>query len=154
MNTEVVQETVEISFPSDLKYESLARDVVGTIARRLGFEAQRICDIQSALGEAYGNAIEHGNQLDQSLRITIICAFNGEQFTLEIYDQGVKPFSGQHTMLPIDQKVAGLGPTRGLGLFMIEHLTDEAQFLSNDTGGNCLRLVWYRQRQVVEHPSD
>ena len=65
------QATIEMMFPSELGYEKIARDAIGTLARNMGFDAERVEDLRTALSEACINAIEHGNQRQAHLRIHI-----------------------------------------------------------------------------------
>lgn len=138
-------ERIEITFPGELGYEAIAREVVASFAQRVGLVPERIADMKTALGEAYINAVEHGNQLDPHLTIDIICTYDDHQLCIEVYDQGCKPFAPDATPLSIDEKLAGLGPLRGMGLMLMTQLADEASFLPAPDGGNCCRLVWYCQ---------
>jgi serine/threonine-protein kinase RsbW len=145
MNTTPHQKSIEISFPSELGYEVVAREAVASFARCMGFESERIDDLKTALGEACINAIEHGNQLTPHLRTTIMCAYDNHQLFIEVRDQGLQLFAPGSTPLSIDEKVAGLGSLRGMGLLLMTQLADEASFVTDTDGGNCFRLVWYKK---------
>jgi len=64
---------MDLSFPSELGYEVIAREAVGAFARCIGFEKDRVKDLQTALSEACINAIEHGNMLKPGLRVHLTC---------------------------------------------------------------------------------
>jgi len=69
-----------------------------------------------------------------------------------VYDQGEKAYVRGSTPLSIAEKLAGLGPLRGMGLMLITELSDEAGFISVQKG-NCFRLTFYRQSPEVSRES-
>lgn len=133
--------TMDLSFPSELGYERVAREAVAAFARRLGFDGERIEDLKTALGEACINAIEHGNRRVPGLHVAVSCTCNGEFLTVDIRDTGVQRYAGPPSGANIEQKLKGLAPLRGMGLMMISQLVDEAGFTESDDGGNTFRLV-------------
>jgi serine/threonine-protein kinase RsbW len=143
MNTCADARRIEISFPSELGYEVIARDVIASFAHYHGFDHERIEDIKTALGEACINAIEHGNALTADLRTAITCVYDSQCLQIEICDQGVQQFAPGNEPLTIDDKLAGRGPLRGMGLLLMTQLADETSFSANPNGGNCFRLVWH-----------
>jgi serine/threonine-protein kinase RsbW len=142
------QPSIELSIPSELGYEKVARDAVAAFARRLGFDGERIEDLKTALGEACINAIEHGNAQTPGLRIAVSCVCEGERLTVEIHDSGMKHYAGHGAPAAIEHKLRGLAPLRGMGLLMIAELVDEAGFEASPSGGNLFRLAVYRRRPV------
>ncbi|MEN9937877.1 MAG: hypothetical protein RLZZ387_4456 [Chloroflexota bacterium] len=149
MSTSPQRPSIELSFPSELGYEKVARDAVAAFARRFGFEHERIEDLKTALGEACINAIEHGNAQTPGLRIAVSCVCEGERLTVEIHDDGLKHYGGHHSPATIEHKLRGLAPLRGMGLMMIAALVDEAGFEDSPSGGNTFRLSLYRHRAVA-----
>jgi serine/threonine-protein kinase RsbW len=139
------QTTMELSLPSELGYEVIARDAVAAFARRLGIPAERIEDLKTALSEACINAIEHGNSLRPGLRVQIYCRFENERLVIEVMDQGVSSFAPRSEPLSISEKIAGLGSLRGMGLLLISQLCDEAGFVPQTEVGNCFRFAFARQ---------
>ncbi len=120
--------SMDLSFPSELGYEKVARDAVAAFARRLGFDRERIEDLKTALGEACINAIEHGNGRAPGLHVVVSCVCAGELLTIEVHDKGLKRYQ-----------------LRGMGLMMIGQLMDEAGFTESQDGGNHFRLALYRR---------
>ena len=137
--------SMELSFPSELGYEKVARDAVAAFARRLGFDRERIEDLKTALGEACINAIEHGNGRAPGLHVEVSCICEGELLTVEVHDTGLNRFQGKSNEAGIDMKLQGLAPLRGMGLMMIAQLVDEAGFTDSQDGGNRFRLALYRR---------
>jgi serine/threonine-protein kinase RsbW len=139
------QVTIEIIFPSELGYEKIARDAIGTLARNMGFDAERVEDLRTALSEACINAIEHGNQRQAHLRIHITCTISRNRLVIVVSDEGLR-FHPSSRLDPasIEQKLAGLASARGMGLMLIGQLVDECGFLPSRPGqGNHFRLAMY-----------
>lgn len=137
--------SMELSFPSELGYEVIARDAVAAFARRLGLAPDRIEDLKTALCEACINAIEHGNSLEPGLRVRIYCHIEDEQLVVEVCDEGRKPFAPKAEPLGIVEKLAGLGSLRGMGLMLINQLSDESGFVARSDNGNCFRFAFRRR---------
>jgi serine/threonine-protein kinase RsbW len=134
---------MELSFPSELGYEKVAREAVAAFARRLGCDRERVEDLKTALGEACINAIEHGNGRVPGLRVDVSCTCTDDRLEIEVHDRGLKRYESSGTIASIDLKLRGLAPLRGMGLMMIGQLVDEAGFTESADGGNLLRLVLY-----------
>ncbi|NJN68539.1 MAG: ATP-binding protein [Chloroflexaceae bacterium] len=143
---------MELSFPSELGYEVVARDAVAAFARCVGIDKNRIEDIKTALSEACINAIEHGNQFDANLRVMVTCKHNGDHLTVEVRDQGMKEYTAGGKPLTIEEKLAGLGPLRGMGLMLITELSDGAEFVPVSQG-NCFRLTFSVLQPAICHHS-
>ncbi len=137
---------MELSFPSELGFEKVARDAVAAFARRLGCDRERVEDLKTALGEACINAIEHGNGRTPGLHVDVSCFGSEDRLTVEVRDRGLKRYQGGDQVAGIDLKLRGLAPRRGMGLMMIEQLVDEAGFTESPDGGNHFRLVLYYHR--------
>lgn len=141
--------TVELSLPNELGYEKLARHTVSWLGSRLGFDAGRIADIQTAVCEACINAIEHGNQGLPDRRVHVAFSFARDHLDAVIGDEGALPWVDCDSCpATIEQKLAGFAPARGMGLFLISQLADEAGFLpSTPASGNRYWLRMYRTPQ-------
>lgn len=139
------QVMIEMIFPSQLGYEKIARDAIGTLARNMGFDPERVEDLRTALGEACINAIEHGNQRQAHLRIHLTCTVSQNRLVIVVSDEGLRFHpSARMENAPIEQKLAGLASARGMGLMLIGQLVDEAGFLPSRPGqGNRFRLAMY-----------
>ncbi len=139
------QATIELIFPSQLGYEKIAREAIGTLARNMGFDPARVEDLRTALSEACVNAIEHGNQRQTQRRIHITCTISRNRLVLVISDEGLRFHPSQEIeTATIEQKLAGLASARGMGLMLIEQLVDECGFLPSRPGqGNRFRLAMY-----------
>jgi len=142
-NMTSLQPAMELSFPSELGFEKVARDAVAAFARRLGYDRERVEDLKTALGEACINAIEHGNGHAPGLRVDVSCTCGDGRLTVYVHDRGLKRYQASGATASIDKKLVGLAPLRGMGLMMISQLVDEAGFTDSNDGGNHFRLVLY-----------
>jgi serine/threonine-protein kinase RsbW len=133
--------SIDLTFPSELGYEKIARETIAAFARRLGFSSAQVDNLITALSEACINAIEHGNACIPALRVAVHCVCNEQQIEIEVCDQGAQRYRGQHSSASIEQKVAGQATRRGMGLMLIQALVDEAGFDEDKDGGNIFRFV-------------
>lgn len=149
MTTSVLLLSIELSFPSELGFEKIAREAIAAFARRVGFDQEQIEDLKTAIGEACINAIEHGNQCEPGMRVDVNCRCDEQRLTVEISDQGLKRYQNAHVSAGIASKLCGNAPLRGMGLMMIEQLTDEAGFAESASGGNCFRFAVNRPQMTA-----
>jgi serine/threonine-protein kinase RsbW len=132
--------SVEVRLPSELGYEKVAMSTAAGMAALMGFSKDRIEDLKTAVAEACINAIEHGNQLNDSLRVGVVLSSNDDELEVKVIDNGLgidtKPSSPN-----IDRKVAGEEDARGMGMFLIQALVDEAEWHKGPPGKSFVRLV-------------
>ena len=116
-------------------------DLAASVARRMGFPADRIEDIKTAVSEATTNAIEHGNNPNGDQKVLIILAPEGEKLEIAVKDQSDTPFPPAGPAIPnLGDKLAGRSNSRGWGMFLIKELVDEVEFTSS-RAGNEVRMV-------------
>jgi serine/threonine-protein kinase RsbW len=132
---------VEVRLPSRLGFEKIAMGTAASVAKMMGFPDDRIEDLKTAVAEACINAIEHGNRLDDSLSIGVILSASDDSLEVKVVDGGdgvtVHPASPD-----IDRKMHGEESTRGMGMFLIESLVDEAEWVKGTKGDSSyVRLV-------------
>ncbi len=132
---------VEVRLPSLLGYEKVAMSTAASVARLMGFPAERIEDLKTAIAEACINAIEHGNRFNQNLAVDVVLYISPRSLEVRVGDNGLGP----KRVVPvpdIDRKMHGEEPPRGLGMFLIRSLVDEAEWVpASGDGGSYVRLV-------------
>lgn len=138
--------SVELRLPSKLGFEKIAMQTAASYARLLGLEADRIEDLKTALAEACINAIEHGNQGNEAIILSVILSMDNAKLEVKVLDQGTG-IRRQIGKPDIDKKVAGTEDPRGMGMFLIQALVDEAEWVSNPPNGSYARLVIYLDRE-------
>jgi serine/threonine-protein kinase RsbW len=131
---------VQVRLPSELGYEKVAMSTAASMASLMGFSADRIADLKTAVAEACINAIEHGNQLNNSLSVGVVLSTTDDQLEVKVIDDG----SGVRDLPAapdIDRKVLGEEDPRGMGMFLIQSLVDEAEWHQGPPGKSFVRLV-------------
>ncbi len=108
------------------------RRMISRFAEARGFRGEDLHDIESAVGEALANAVEHGS-LDGSL-VGVCATMRDRDLVVEIHDSGTG-FAGW-------QKPARLRPmphaVRGHGIFIMLQLMDDVVYADE---GRCVRLI-------------
>jgi serine/threonine-protein kinase RsbW len=133
--------TVEVRLPSRLGFEKVAMSTAASVAKLMGFRDERIDDLKTAVAEACINAIEHGNRLNEKLSVGVVLSAGGDQLEVKVMDDG-KGMKTQPSKPDIDKKMHGEEDPRGMGMFLIQALVDEAEWVVGTNGkGSYVRLV-------------
>jgi len=139
--------SIELRLPSRLGYEKVAMDTAASVAHLMGFGGDRIEDLKTAVSEACINAMEHGNKLDEALSVNIILSMDEDSLEVKVLDNGDGPKG--HTVRPdIDKKMHEEEAARGMGMFLIESLVDEVEWVSSPPRGSYARMI------IRLHPSN
>ena len=134
---------VEVRLPSRLGFEKVAMSTAASMAELMGFSDDRIEDLKTAVAEACINAIEHGNRMSDAVPVGIILSIHAGELEVKVMDSG----AGMDTPLPlpspdIDRKISGEEEARGMGMFLIQALVDEAEWVpSSAESRSFVRLV-------------
>jgi serine/threonine-protein kinase RsbW len=132
---------VEVKLPSRLGFEKVAMGTAASVARLMGFPEDRIEDLKTALAEACINAIEHGNHLNDNLCVGVILSVSDEALEVKVMDTGTG-ITKTPAKPDIDRKMHGEEDARGMGMFLIQSLVDEAEWVKGSPGkGSYVRLV-------------
>jgi serine/threonine-protein kinase RsbW len=133
--------SVEVRLPSRLGFEKVAMGTAASVAQLMGFPPERIEDLKTAVAEACINAIEHGNHLNENLSVGIILSASADELEVKVMDNGTG-IEKQPPRPDIDRKVHGEEDPRGMGMFLIQALVDEAEWVRDSKGkGSYVRLV-------------
>lgn len=132
--------SVYVHLPSELGFEKVAMSTAASMATLMGFSQDRIEDLKTAVAEACINAMEHGNQMNSSLSVGVVLSTTEDQLEVKVIDDG----TGVDTKPPapdIDRKMHGEEDPRGMGMFLIQALVDEAEWHQGPPGKSFVRLV-------------
>jgi serine phosphatase RsbU (regulator of sigma subunit)/anti-sigma regulatory factor (Ser/Thr protein kinase) len=131
---------VEFEVPSAEGNERIALARVSAIVEPLGLERGRLEHLETAVGEATMNAMEHGNHYRADQPVVVRVLTDSEAVRVQIVDQGgVRP--GREAETPdLEAKLAGLQRPRGWGLFLIKNMVDEINE-TTDEDQHTLELV-------------
>jgi len=133
--------TVEVRLPSRLGFEKVAMSTAASVAKLMGFRDERIDDLKTAIAEACINAIEHGNRLNEKLSVGVVLSAGVDALEIKVMDDG-KGMKTLPSKPDIDKKMHGEEDPRGMGMFLIQALVDEAEWVVGTNGkGSYVRLV-------------
>ena len=133
--------TVEVRLPSRMGYEKVAMGTASAMAKLLGFPPDRVEDLKTAVAEACINAIEHGNRLNEKLSVGVVFSAGADSLEVKVIDDG-KGMTKQPEKPDIDHKMHGEEDPRGMGMFLIQALVDEAEWVAGTDGkSSYVRLV-------------
>src|ERR1700756_2445296 len=133
--------SVEVRLPSRLGYEKVAMSTAASVAKLMGFREDRIEDLKTAVAEACINAIEHGNRLKEELSVGVMLCAGEASLEVKVTDdgKGLKPLPAKPD---IEKKMHGEEDPRGMGMFLIQALVDEAEWVAGANGkSSYVRLV-------------
>jgi serine phosphatase RsbU (regulator of sigma subunit)/anti-sigma regulatory factor (Ser/Thr protein kinase) len=123
---------VEFEVPSAEGNERLALQRVSTIVGPLGLDEARLKRLETAVGEATMNAMEHGNRYSADKPVTVRVLTETDRVRVQIVDEGGAPTDIEAEVPDLEAKLAGLQRPRGWGLFLIKNMVDEAHETSAD----------------------
>ena len=132
--------SIELRLPSRLGFEKIAMSTASSVAKLMGFAPERVEDLKTAVAEACINAMEHGNKLDESLIVGVVLSMDETSLEVKVLDTGTGPPNVVHTP-DMDKKMHGEEASRGMGMFLIQALVDEAEWVSSPPSGSYARLV-------------
>jgi serine/threonine-protein kinase RsbW len=133
--------TVEVRLPSRMGYEKVAMSTASAVAKLMGFREDRVEDLKTAVAEACINAIEHGNRLNEGLSVGVVLSAGPDKLEVKVIDDG-KGITKRPAKPDIDRKMHGEEDPRGMGMFLIQALVDEAEWVAGTEGkSSYVRLV-------------
>jgi serine/threonine-protein kinase RsbW len=132
--------SIELRLPSRLGFEKVAMNTAASVANLMGFSSERIEDLKTAIAEACINAMEHGNKLDETLSVGVILSMGSDSLEVKVLDTGTGP-QGHAAAPDIDKKMHEQEDARGMGMFLIESLVDEVEWVSSPPAGSYARMV-------------
>lgn len=131
---------VQVNLPSELGFEKVAMSTAASMAELMGFSLDRIEDLKTAVAEACINAIEHGNQFSNTLVVGVELSNCDDQLEVRVIDDG-RGIAHRPATPNIDRKIHGEEDPRGMGMFLIQALVDEAEWHKGPPGKSFVRLV-------------
>jgi serine phosphatase RsbU (regulator of sigma subunit)/anti-sigma regulatory factor (Ser/Thr protein kinase) len=123
----------EFQVPSAEGNERLAIERVSAAVASLGLAEARLKRLQTAVGEATMNAMEHGSGYSDAKPVTISVLADDAAVRVRITDLGGASGARDEAEVPdLEAKLAGLQRPRGWGLFLIEKMVDETRETSDE----------------------
>jgi serine/threonine-protein kinase RsbW len=122
-------------FPSKKSSVARARRAVVAFIAGCGFGVMDLADIETAVGEALANAVEHGHAVRSEIAVSVDVDDAGA--TIEVEDAG-RGFD--HTA---HRRPSAARAPRGFGISIMRRLMDRVEY---NERGNVIRLVKKRRR--------
>jgi serine phosphatase RsbU (regulator of sigma subunit)/anti-sigma regulatory factor (Ser/Thr protein kinase) len=124
----------EFSVPSAPGNERDVMDRVAEAVEGLAIEASQVERLKTAVAEATMNAMEHGNQYQPDLHVSIHVMATHDSVVVQVKDQG-----GGQPVQPaeepdLESKLSGLQSSRGWGLFLVKNMVDEVKTIDDEEG--------------------
>ncbi len=138
----------ELSVTSKMENLAIICGFIGSVAKKLGLDADQTCAVQMAVDEACTNVIEHayGGRTNGIVHIT--CQLVNNDVVVTIHDHG-RPFDLKAVPRPDITAPLEKRQERGLGLYLMEKLMDSVEFEFDAVKGNVLTM---RKRRHSEQP--
>jgi serine/threonine-protein kinase RsbW len=145
--TKPLEKIIELRLPSRLGYERVAMDTASSLARRMGFQGDRVDALKTAVSEAVTNAIEHGNQHDAAMKVVVLLTVRDDELIVSVADQGRQLLDQNNvTRTPHIEDILDKSDKGGWGIWLIRELVDEVEFTTAPSGGNQVRMVIHLER--------
>ena len=127
--------TLKLQFPSDPKFLSLLRSLIGSAAKMVGFGEKEVGNLQLAVDEAVTNIIRHSLKNDFGRTIEAELVLGERALEVMFRDDG-EP-AGKDDLKPKEPSPNRPG---GLGLYLMHECMDKVSYerLSNDQNQLCL----------------
>ena len=138
---------IVLEIPARAEYVSFVRVVVAAAAEiEPDMDAGRIEDLRVAVSEATTNAIEAHVDSGVTERIRVQCNLADEEVAVVVHDEGMGFEPDEVPELPEPDSPERLLHESGLGVKLMQMLTDESEISSSDEGTD-VRLVVYSSKR-------
>lgn len=146
MTAHPASKTLSVEIPARSDYVSFVRVVVAAAADGwVNLAPDRIEDLKLAVSEATTNAINASRRAGRSDVVRLRCTADPDQIEVEVSDRGAGFDRSDRSPLPEPEDPARLLHESGLGLDLIETLTDVFE-LDSGKDGTTVRIVVYSDR--------
>jgi serine/threonine-protein kinase RsbW len=134
------EKSFDLQIPSVLGFEKVVVDFAVSVGKLIHLPADRIEDLKTAVAEACTNAIEHGNKMKPSARVSVSFTIEESKLQVDVRDEGMG--IGQSTPPSLEHTISGKKDRpRGWGIFLIKNLIDEVEFETRPGRWNMVRMV-------------
>ena len=118
-------------------FEGICRDILYELENN-GYSRDDIFAVHLAIEESFINAVKHGNNCDDSKKVSIDYTITEKKFEICIADQGV---GFDQDSVPDPRRQENLYKTGGRGLLLIRSFMNKVEF---NKQGNCICLARYK----------
>lgn len=135
----------EFSLPSVEGNERVAIEKVAESVAPLGLASGQLERLKTAVGETVMNAIEHGNDSDPTVEVSVEVSLSQGDLRVRVTDRGGDKEIPETTRPDIEAKLSGLQTPRGWGLFLVSQMVDEVKAETDHDGTRTVELVMKRK---------
>ncbi|MCA9735240.1 MAG: ATP-binding protein [Deferribacteres bacterium] len=132
----------QLKIPSSTNHLELIREFVTNLARDVGFDDERISQIELAVDEACTNVVKHAYKGDDRQPLDVLVKTDPKKFKIIISDKG-KGFNPKLIKTPDMKKYLTEMRVGGLGIYLMQTLMDEVDFKIEPGKRNQVQLVKY-----------
>lgn len=125
-------EEFEMSFGSNIKFLDLVQEISQSITRMAGFDDEASHWICLSVRESVANAIQHGNQEDESKKVGVRFRIDRHRLLITVSDQG-RGFDESSLPDPLD--AGNLLKPSGRGVFFVHTFMDKVTYQNLRPGG-------------------
>ncbi len=129
---------LHLVLPGEQGNEREAMDRVAEAVAPLALPEARLERLKTAVSEATMNAIEYGSRNDPTIPVEIDVTVADDDLVVRITDQGLSGVIAETEEPNIEAKLAGEQKPRGWGLFLIKHMVDAMEVV---TDGNAQTVI-------------
>ena len=133
------EQVFDLSVKASLENLEVVREYIIEAAKRLGVNDQALGDLLLVVDEAVTNVGIHGYGESEG-QVELHMEADGDAVSIRIRDRA-ETFDPSHIGEPQLHTDLKDRPFGGMGIFLIRKMTDEAEFLPRDGGGNEIRLL-------------
>lgn len=126
----MTSQTYRLVLKSTYQESERVPDFVEELQGKTNLTEEETSTLMLLLSEAVTNAIQHGNLEDESKKVTISISISGSKITSVVEDEG-EGFDPAATKDPLKEE--NLLDTSGRGIFLINELSDSAEYLEDGT---------------------
>ncbi len=124
----------KISLASESKSLLVLEDWINKLCDLYQISIEQYGNVLIAITEAVNNAIIHGNKNNRSKKTNIEYNIENQTITFTVFDEGI---GFDFNDLPDPTSPENLEKPQGRGIFLMNHLADEVNFIDN---GNVVQL--------------
>jgi len=139
--------SVEIILANQLGFEKVAVDCSASFAQLYGLSQNRIEDLKTMVGEAFSNAIQHGNKGRADTKVTVSLKFEDQVLIVRVRDEGL----GLENVPPvpdIDEFIRQQRVVSGFGVFLMKGLADKVEFRETKDKGHVVKMTINMKERV------
>jgi len=127
---------VRLTIPAKAEYITLGRLALSAISRVRPLSDETLSDLKLALTEACTNSVRHAYSGDRAGTVEIVYQLEPDRLVVEVFDDGQGFELGE-----LSGEGNGDLNEGGLGIAIIQAVTDELEIGERESGGSRLRFV-------------